>query len=172
MRIWIDSFIQVPRYVPRFQELNKDFVLLHPFPRQTVQPSSQCKRHDAGARTQPMNEAYGAQLRPSTSSRRSTRTIDEAYGAQHSRSTRGGMFQDRCRRVARNKAHFHGTLSSTTFPAAARQKPLTRYNRIGRYISPSGESELADRASTQASKWAPRCSRCSATAPKHVICQH
>ena len=31
MRIWIDSFIQVPRYVPRFQELNKDFVLLHPF---------------------------------------------------------------------------------------------------------------------------------------------
>jgi len=31
LRIWIDSFIQVPRYVPRFQELNKDFVLVHPF---------------------------------------------------------------------------------------------------------------------------------------------
>ena len=40
------------------------------------------------------------------------------------------------------------------------------------YISPSGESGLADRASSQASKWAPRCSRCSAAAPKHVICLH
>jgi len=28
LRIWIDSFIQVPRHVPRFQELNKDFVPL------------------------------------------------------------------------------------------------------------------------------------------------
>ena len=41
--------------------------------------------------------------------RRSTHTIDEAYGAQHSRSTRGMMFQDQCRRVVRNKAHFHGS---------------------------------------------------------------
>ena len=55
-----------------------------------------------------------------------------AYGAQHSRSTRRMMFQDRCRRVMRNKAHFHGTLSSTTFPAAARQKPLTRCTSNGR----------------------------------------
>ena len=30
-RIWIDLFSKVPRYVPRFQELNKDIVLLHPF---------------------------------------------------------------------------------------------------------------------------------------------
>ena len=30
-RIRIDSFLQVPRYVSRFQELNKDFVLLHSF---------------------------------------------------------------------------------------------------------------------------------------------
>jgi len=42
------------------------------------------------------------------------------------------MFQDRCRRVVRNKAHFHGTLSSTTFPAAARQKPHTRCTNNGR----------------------------------------
>jgi len=27
----MDSFIQIPRHVPRFQELNKDYVLLHPF---------------------------------------------------------------------------------------------------------------------------------------------
>ena len=73
--------------------------------------SSQCKSHDAGSTTQPMNEAYGA---------------------QHSGSTRGMMFQDRCLRVVRNKTHFHGTLSSTTFPAAARQKPLTRCNSNGR----------------------------------------
>jgi len=58
--------------------------------------------------------------------------MNEAYGAQLSRSTRSMMFQHRCRRVVRNKAHFHGTLSSTTFPAAARQKPLTRCTSNGR----------------------------------------
>ena len=58
--------------------------------RQTVQPSSQCKSHDARATTQPMNEAYGAQLRRSTSPtalnsydrrclRRSTQPIQERY---------------------------------------------------------------------------------------------
>jgi len=52
--------------------------------RQTGQPLSQCRSHDAGATTQLMNEAYGAQLRRST------------------------------------------------FPAAARQKPLTRCTSNGR----------------------------------------
>ena len=50
---------------------------------------------------------------------RSTQTIHEAYGAQHSRSTRGMMFQDRCRRVVQNKAHFHGTLIIYNFPGCS-----------------------------------------------------
>ena len=113
--------------------------------------SSQCKSHDAGATTQPMNEAYGS---------------------QHSRSTRGMMFQDRCRRVVQNKAHFHETLSSTTFRLQRGRNPLQGAPAMDDYISPSGKSGLADRASSQASKWAPRCSRCSAAASKHVICLH
>ena len=55
--------------------------------------------------------------------RRSTHTIDEAYGSKHSRSTRGMMFEDRCRRVVRNKAHFHGTLSSYNFPGCSAAEP-------------------------------------------------
>ena len=93
--------------------------------RKTVQPSSQCKSHDAGA---------------------TTHTIDEAYGAQHSRSTRGMMFQDRCRRVVRNKAHFHGKLSSTTFPAAAEtpykvQQQWTTTSRLLANPDAGGSSE-------------------------------
>ena len=57
--------------------------------RQTVQPSSQCKSHDAGATTQPMNEAYGAQLRRSTSLRRSTQPIHERYDVPRPMPTGG-----------------------------------------------------------------------------------
>jgi len=68
--------------------------------RQTVQPSSQCKSHDAGGTTQPMNETYGAQLRRSTSPtalnsydrrglRRSTQPIHERYDVPRPMPTSG-----------------------------------------------------------------------------------
>ena len=51
--------------------------------------SSQCKSHDAGATTQPMNEAYGAQLRRSTSLRRSTQPIHDRYDVPRPMPTGG-----------------------------------------------------------------------------------
>jgi hypothetical protein len=68
-----------------------------------------------------MNETYGAQLRRSTSLRRSTQPIHETYDVPRPMPT-----------GEQNKAHFHGMLSSATFPAAAQQKPLTRCTSNGR----------------------------------------
>ena len=141
--------------------------------RETGQPSSQCKSHDAGATTQPMNEAYGAQLRRSTSPtalnsydrrdlRRSTQPIHERYDVPRPMPT-GGAEQK-----LTSMERYHLQLSRLQ----RGRNPLQGATAMDDYISPSGEFGLADRASSQASKWAPRCSRCSTAAPKHVICLH
>ena len=70
------------------------------FDTETGQPSSQCKSHDAGGTTQPINEAYGAQLRRSTSPtafnsedrrglRRSTQPIHKRYDVPRPMPTGG-----------------------------------------------------------------------------------
>ena len=136
--------------------------------RETGQPSSQCKGHDAGAITQPMKEAYGAQLRRSTSPtalnsydrrgiRRSTQPIHERYDVP--RPDADGW----CGTKLTSTERYHLQLSRRCHLQISRlqrgRNPLQGATAMDDYISPSDESGLADRASSQASKWASRCSR-------------
>jgi len=70
----------------------------------------------------------------------------------------------------RDEAHFHGTFHQQLSRLQRGRTPLQGVTAMDDYISPSDDYGLADGASSQALKWASRCSRCSA--PKHVICLH
>ena len=129
--------------------------------RQTVQPSSQCKSHDAGATNLAERGLW-----------RSTQTIHEPTALNTadprdvwcSKTDADGW----CGTKLTSMERYHLQLSRLQ----RGRNPLQGATAMDDYISPSGESGLADRASSQASKWAPRCSRCSTAAPKHVICLH